>query len=154
MVIKPTNMALWENMQRLDQMFKDTGLKCLFPLFIQSLFIQRGQHGRRICRGAVIASRLAVGGGVKGAIFPIRRRINCAFQNNYLGYLQINLSWSAILANQWANVVRWEMRTRLFFALCTWQEGHTAMPPNRAIDETLQMLEVYRTFAGIWQCQL
>ena len=162
MVIKPTGMALWENMQKgLDQMFKDTGHQnAYFPLFIPKSFLSKeAQHIEGFAKECAVVthSRLkAVDGGVE--VDPdsrldeeliVRPTSETIIWDTYRNWIQ-SYRDLPILVNQWANVVRWEMRTRLFLRTMEflWQEGHTAHATKKeAIDETLQMLEVYRTFA-------
>lgn len=162
MVIKPTGMALWENMQKgLDQMFKDTGHQnAYFPLFIPKSFLSKeAQHIEGFAKECAVVthSRLkAVDGGVK--VDPdsrldeeliVRPTSETIIWDTYRNWIQ-SYRDLPILVNQWANVVRWEMRTRLFLRTMEflWQEGHTAHATKQeAIDETLQMQEVYRTFA-------
>ncbi len=162
MVIRPTGMALWENMQRgLDQMFKDTGHEnAYFPLFIPKSFLSKeAQHVEGFAKECAVIthSRLkAVDGGVE--VDPesrleeeliVRPTSETIIWDTYRNWIQ-SYRDLPILVNQWANVVRWEMRTRLFLRTMEflWQEGHTAhATKEEAIEETLQMLEVYRTFA-------
>ncbi len=162
MVIKPTGMALWENMQTgLDQMFKDTGHQnAYFPLFIPKSFLSKeAQHVEGFAKECAVVthSRLkAVDGGVE--VDPdsrldeeliVRPTSETIIWDTYRNWIQ-SYRDLPILVNQWANVVRWEMRTRLFLRTMEflWQEGHTAHATKQeAKDETLQMLEVYRTFA-------
>lgn len=162
MVIRPTGMGLWENMQQaLDQMFKDTGHQnAYFPLFIPKSFLSKeAQHVEGFAKECAVVthSRLkAVDGGVE--VDPeskleeeliVRPTSETIIWDTYRGWIQ-SYRDLPILVNQWANVVRWEMRTRLFLRTMEflWQEGHTAHATEQeAIDETLQMLEVYKTFA-------
>ncbi|MEQ9512593.1 MAG: aminoacyl--tRNA ligase-related protein, partial [Balneola sp.] len=162
MVIRPTGMALWENMQQgLDKMFKDTGHEnAYFPLFIPKSFLSKeAQHVEGFAKECAVIthSRLkAVDGGVE--VDPeskleeeliVRPTSETIIWDTYRSWIQ-SYRDLPILVNQWANVVRWEMRTRLFLRTMEflWQEGHTAHATEQeAVDETLQMLEVYRTFA-------
>lgn len=162
MVIRPTGMALWENMQKgLDQMFKDTGHEnAYFPLFIPKSFLSKeAQHVEGFAKECAVIthSRLkAVNGGVE--VDPesqleeeliVRPTSETIIWDTYRNWIQ-SYRDLPILVNQWANVVRWEMRTRLFLRTMEflWQEGHTAhATKEEAVEETLQMLEVYRTFA-------
>lgn len=162
MVIKPNGMALWENMRgALDQMFKDTGHQnAYFPLFIPKSFLSKeAQHVEGFAKECAVVthSRLkAVDGGVE--VDPesrleeeliVRPTSETIIWDTYRNWIQ-SYRDLPILVNQWANVVRWEMRTRLFLRTMEflWQEGHTAhATKEEAIDETKQMLEVYRTFA-------
>ncbi len=162
MVIRPTGMALWENMQKgLDQMFKDTGHEnAYFPLFIPKSFMSKeAQHVEGFAKECAVIthSRLkAVDGGVE--VDPesqleeeliVRPTSETIIWDTYRNWIQ-SYRDLPILVNQWANVVRWEMRTRLFLRTMEflWQEGHTAhATKEEAVDETLQMLDVYRSFA-------
>lgn len=162
MVIRPTGMALWENMrQGLDTMFKDTGHEnAYFPLFIPKSFLSKeAQHVEGFAKECAVIthSRLkSVDGGVE--VDPdskleeeliVRPTSETIIWDTYRNWIQ-SYRDLPILINQWANVVRWEMRTRLFLRTMEflWQEGHTAHATQQeAEDETLQMLEVYRTFA-------
>jgi prolyl-tRNA synthetase len=162
MVIRPTGMSLWENMQQgLDKMFKETGHEnAYFPLFIPKSFLSKeAQHVEGFAKECAVVthSRLkAVDGGVE--VDPdskleeeliVRPTSETIIWDTYRGWIQ-SYRDLPILVNQWANVVRWEMRTRLFLRTMEflWQEGHTAHATEQeAIDETHQMLEVYRTFA-------
>ena len=162
MVIRPTGMALWENMRNaLDQMFKDTGHEnAYFPLFIPKSFLSKeAQHVEGFAKECAVVthSRLkSVDGGVE--VDPdsrleeeliVRPTSETIIWDTYRNWIQ-SYRDLPILVNQWANVVRWEMRTRLFLRTMEflWQEGHTAhATKEEALEETLQMLEVYRTFA-------
>ena len=162
MVIRPTGMALWENMRNaLDQMFKDTGHEnAYFPLFIPKSFLSKeAQHVDGFAKECAVVthSRLkSVDGGVE--VDPdsrleeeliVRPTSETIIWDTYRNWIQ-SYRDLPILVNQWANVVRWEMRTRLFLRTMEflWQEGHTAhATKEEAVEETLQMLEVYRTFA-------
>ncbi len=162
MVIKPTGMALWENMRNaLDEMFKETGHEnAYFPLFIPKSFLSKeAQHVEGFAKECAVVthSRLkSVEGGVE--VDPdsrleeeliVRPTSETIIWDTYRNWIQ-SYRDLPILVNQWANVVRWEMRTRLFLRTMEflWQEGHTAHATREeAVDETLQMLEVYRSFA-------
>jgi len=162
MVIRPNGMGLWENMQKgLDQMFKDTGHEnAYFPLFIPKSFLSKeAQHVEGFAKECAVVthSRLkSVDGGVE--VDPdskleeeliVRPTSETIIWDTYRGWIQ-SYRDLPILVNQWANVVRWEMRTRLFLRTMEflWQEGHTAHATREeAVTETEQMLEVYRTFA-------
>ena len=162
MVIRPTGMALWENMKNtLDQMFKDTGHEnAYFPLFIPKSFLSKeAQHVEGFAKECAVVthSRLkSVDGGVE--VDPdsrleeeliVRPTSETIIWDTYRNWIQ-SYRDLPILVNQWANVVRWEMRTRLFLRTMEflWQEGHTAhATKEEAVEETQQMLEVYRTFA-------
>lgn len=162
MVIRPNGYALWENMQdSLDQMFKDTGHEnAYFPLFIPKSFLSKeAQHIEGFAKECAVVthSRLqSTDNGVE--VDPesrleeeliVRPTSETIIWDSYRNWIQ-SYRDLPILINQWANVVRWEMRTRLFLRTMEflWQEGHTAhATKEEAIEETQQMLEVYRTFA-------
>lgn len=162
MVIRPNGFAIWENMKAaLDQMFKDTGHEnAYFPLFIPKSFLSKeAQHVEGFAKECAVIthSRLkSVDGGVE--VDPdsrldeeliVRPTSETIIWDAYKNWIQ-SYRDLPILINQWANVVRWEMRTRLFLRTMEflWQEGHTAHATEQeAVEETLQMLEVYRTFA-------
>ena len=165
MVIRPNGMALWENMRNaLDQMFKDTGHEnAYFPLFIPKSFLSReAQHVEGFAKECAVVthSRLkSVDGGVE--VDPeskleeeliVRPTSETIIWDTYRNWIQ-SYRDLPILVNQWANVVRWEMRTRLFLRTMEflWQEGHTAhATKEEALEETRQMLDVYATFAEEW----
>ena len=162
MVIKPNGYALWENMQRsLDTMFKETGHRnAYFPLFIPKSFLSKeAQHVEGFAKECAVIthSRLkSVDGGVE--VDPaskleeeliVRPTSETIIWDTYRDWIQ-SYRDLPILINQWANVVRWEMRTRLFLRTMEflWQEGHTAHATEQeAQEEASRMLEVYRTFA-------
>lgn len=162
MVIRPNGFAIWENMKAaLDEMFKETGHEnAYFPLFIPKSFLSKeAQHVEGFAKECAVIthSRLkSVDGGVE--VDPdsrldeeliVRPTSETIIWDSYRGWIQ-SYRDLPILINQWANVVRWEMRTRLFLRTMEflWQEGHTAhATEEEAVEETLQMLEVYRTFA-------
>ncbi len=162
MVIRPNGFALWENMKGvLDGMFKDTGHEnAYFPLFIPKSFLSKeAQHVEGFAKECAVVthSRLkSVEGGVE--VDPeskldeeliVRPTSETIIWDAYRNWIQ-SYRDLPILINQWANVVRWEMRTRLFLRTMEflWQEGHTAhATEEEAVAETKQMLEVYRKFA-------
>ncbi len=162
MVIRPNGFALWENMRNaLDKMFKETGHEnAYFPLFIPKSFLSKeAQHVEGFAKECAVIthSRLkSAGGGVE--VDPdskleeeliVRPTSETIIWDAYRDWIQ-SYRDLPILINQWANVVRWEMRTRLFLRTMEflWQEGHTAHATREeAIEETKKMLEVYRTFA-------
>jgi len=162
MVIRPNGYAVWENMKAaLDAMFKETGHEnAYFPLFIPKSFLSKeAQHVEGFAKECAVIthSRLkSVDGGVE--VDPdskldeeliVRPTSETIIWDAYRGWIQ-SYRDLPILINQWANVVRWEMRTRLFLRTMEflWQEGHTAhATEEEAVAETKQMLEVYRTFA-------
>ena len=150
MVIKPTGYALWENIQReLDKMFKETGHEnAYFPLFIPESFIKKeAQHVEGFAPELAVVTH---GGGKKlEEPLVVRPTSETIIWSSYSKWIQ-SYRDLPILINQWANVVRWEMRTRLFLRTSEflWQEGHTAHATEQeAIDETLLILDVYRRFA-------
>lgn len=164
MVIKPYGFALWENMRDvLDKMFKDTGHQnAYFPLFIPKSYLSKeASHVEGFAKECAVVTHYRLkndpnGGGV--IVDPdakleeeliVRPTSETIIWSTYKGWIQ-SYRDLPILVNQWANVVRWEMRTRLFLrtAEFLWQEGHTAhATKEEAIAETLQMLDVYATFA-------
>jgi len=164
MVIKPYGFALWENMRDvLDRMFKDTGhVNAYFPLFVpKSLFEAEEKNAEGFAKECAIVThyRLKTDPDNKGKLIVdpeakleeelvVRPTSEAIIWNTYKGWIQSHRDLP-ILVNQWANVVRWEMRTRLFLrtAEFLWQEGHTAhATKDEAIEETRQMLKVYATF--------
>jgi prolyl-tRNA synthetase len=150
MVIRPTGYAIWEKMQQaLDAMFKDTGhVNAYFPLFIPESFMhQEAEHVEGFAPECAVVTH---GGGKKleEPLF-IRPTSETIIWSMYKKWIQ-SYRDLPILINQWCNVVRWEMRTRLFLRTTEflWQEGHTAHATfEDAEKEARQMLEVYRTFA-------
>ncbi|MEL6446245.1 MAG: proline--tRNA ligase [Bacteroidota bacterium] len=166
MILPPNGYALWENMQRvLDGMFKATGHQnAYFPLFIpQSFLSKEAEHVEGFAKECAVVthSRLrttADGTGVEpdpaskladGENLVVRPTSETIIWDTYSRWIQ---SWRdlPILINQWANVVRWELRTRLFLRTMEflWQEGHTAhATEDEAVEETLRMLDVYTEFA-------
>jgi len=168
MVIKPYGYALWENMQQtLDKMFKDTGHQnAYFPLFVpKSLFEAEEKNAEGFAKECAIVThyRLKTDPNNKGKLMVdpeakleeeliVRPTSEAIIWNTYKTWIQ-SYRDLPILVNQWANVVRWEMRTRLFLrtAEFLWQEGHTAhATAAEAIAETVQMLNVYADFAENW----
>jgi prolyl-tRNA synthetase len=164
MVIKPYGFALWENMRdQLDKMFKETGhVNAYFPLFIPKSFLSReAAHVEGFAKECAVVThyRLKNDPDGKGIIVDpdakleeeliIRPTSETIIWNTYKEWIQ-SYRDLPLLINQWANVVRWEMRTRLFLrtAEFLWQEGHTAhATKDEAIEETRKMLDVYATFA-------
>ncbi len=164
MVIKPYGFALWEKMRdQLDKMFKDTGHQnAYFPLFIpKSFFSKEASHVEGFAKECAVVTHYRLkndpnGGGV--IVDPdakleeeliVRPTSETIIWNTYKGWIQ-SYRDLPILVNQWANVVRWEMRTRLFLRTSEflWQEGHTAhATAEEAIAETIQMLNIYAEFA-------
>ncbi len=153
MVIRPWGYAIWERMQRaLDDMFKATGhSNAYFPLLIPMSFLQKeAEHVEGFAPECAVVTR----GGDKELEEPlvIRPTSETIIWAMYKKWIQ---SWRdlPLLYNQWANVVRWEMRTRLFLrtAEFLWQEGHTAhATAEEAVQEAERMIGVYRTFAEQW----
>ena len=164
MVIKPYGFALWENMRdALDKMFKDTGhVNAYFPLFIPKSFLSKeAAHVEGFAKECAVVTHYRLkndpnGGGV--VVDPdakleeeliVRPTSETIIWNTYKDWIQSHRDLP-LLINQWANVVRWEMRTRLFLrtAEFLWQEGHTAhATKEEAVTEAEKMLEVYATFA-------
>lgn len=162
MVIRPTGYAIWENMKaELDRMFKETGHEnAYFPLFIPKSFLSReAEHVEGFAKECAVITHsrlMSVDGGVE--VDPsskleeeliVRPTSETIIWDTYRDWIQ-SYRDLPILINQWANVVRWEMRTRLFLRTMEflWQEGHTAHATEQeAREETEKMLEVYRTFA-------
>ncbi len=164
MVIKPYGYALWENMRdQLDKMFKATGhVNAYFPLFVpKSLFEAEEKNAEGFAKECAVVThyRLKADPNNKGKLIVdpeakleeelvIRPTSEAIIWNTYKGWIQ-SYRDLPILVNQWANVVRWEMRTRLFLrtAEFLWQEGHTAhATKEEAIVETKKMLDVYSDF--------
>ncbi len=167
MVIKPYGYAIWEKMQRaLDDMFKETGhVNAYFPLFIpKSFFSKEAHHVEGFAKECAVVThyRLKNDPDGKGVIVDpdakleeeliVRPTSETIIWNTYKNWIQ-SYRDLPILCNQWANVVRWEMRTRLFLrtAEFLWQEGHTAhATKEEAIEEAKKMIGVYRDFAEQW----
>ncbi|GEO03315.1 proline--tRNA ligase [Adhaeribacter aerolatus] len=164
MVIKPYGYAIWEKMQRvLDDMFKRTGhTNAYFPLFIpKSFFSKEASHVEGFAKECAVITHYRLKNAEDGSgviVDPdakleeeliVRPTSETVIWNTYKGWIQ-SYRDLPLLINQWANVVRWEMRTRLFLrtAEFLWQEGHTAhATAEEAIAETEQMLDVYADFA-------
>ena len=164
MVIKPYGYAIWEKMQAaLDQMFKDTGHEnAYFPLFIpKSFFSKEASHVEGFAKECAVVThyRLKNDPNGKGIIVDpeakleeeliIRPTSETIIWSTYKNWVQ-SYRDLPILVNQWANVVRWEMRTRMFLrtAEFLWQEGHTAHESKEeALEETERMINVYADFA-------
>lgn len=167
MVIKPYGYAIWEKMQRaLDDMFKETGHQnAYFPLFIpKSFFSKEADHVEGFAKECAVVThyRLKASPDGKGVVVDetakleeeliVRPTSETIIWDTYRTWIQ-SYRDLPILVNQWANVVRWEMRTRLFLRTTEflWQEGHTAHETrDEAIAETEQMLNVYADFAEKW----
>ncbi len=164
MVIKPYGYAIWEKMQRtLDDMFKETGaVNAYFPLFIpKSFFSREAEHVAGFAKECAVVThhRLMNDPNGKGVVVDpeakleeeliVRPTSETIIWSTYKNWIK---SWRdlPIMCNQWANVVRWEMRTRLFLrtAEFLWQEGHTAhATAEEAIQEAERMVQVYAKFA-------
>ncbi len=167
MVIKPHGYAIWEKMQRaLDDMFKATGHQnAYFPLFIpKSYFSREASHVEGFAKECAVVTHYRLKNDpITGEIVVdedakleeeliVRPTSETIIWNTYKGWIQ-SYRDLPLLINQWANVVRWEMRTRLFLRTSEflWQEGHTAHATQaEAIAEAEQMLQVYATFAEEW----
>ncbi|MGZ6162913.1 MAG: aminoacyl--tRNA ligase-related protein, partial [Myxococcaceae bacterium] len=153
MVIRPNGYALWENMQRvLDGMFKATGHKnAYFPLLIPESFLRKeAEHVEGFAPQLAVVTH--AGGKKLEEALVIRPTSETIINSMFARWIQSYRDLPMLL-NQWANVVRWEMRTRLFLRTSEflWQEGHTCHETEaEAEEETLRMLEVYRTFAEEW----
>ena len=164
MVIKPYGYAIWEKMQRiLDDMFKETGHQnAYFPLFIPKSFLSReADHVEGFAKECAVVThyRLKTNPDGTGVVVDpeakleeeliVRPTSETIIWNTYKNWIQ-SYRDLPILCNQWANVVRWEMRTRLFLrtAEFLWQEGHTAhATESEALEEARRMLNVYADFA-------
>lgn len=164
MVIKPYGYAIWEKMQRqLDDMFKETGhINAYFPLFIPKSFLSReADHVEGFAKECAVVThyRLKTNPDGTGVVVDpeakleeeliVRPTSETIIWSTYKNWIQ-SYRDLPILCNQWANVVRWEMRTRLFLrtAEFLWQEGHTAhATEEEALEEARKMLDVYADFA-------
>jgi prolyl-tRNA synthetase len=163
MVIKPYGYAIWERMQAiLDKKFKDTGhSNAYFPLFIpKSFFSKEASHVEGFATECAVVTHYRLKNDGEGNIVVdetakleeeliVRPTSETIIWNTYKGWIE-SYRDLPILVNQWANVVRWEMRTRLFLrtAEFLWQEGHTAHATSEeAVEEAERMLEVYADFA-------
>lgn len=166
MVIKPYGFAIWEKMQKaLDDMFKATGHQnAYFPLFVPKSFLEKEEeHAEGFAKECAVVTHYRLKADPNGGLMVdpnakleeeliIRPTSEAVIWNTYRNWIQ---SWRdlPLLINQWCNIVRWEMRTRLFLrtAEFLWQEGHTAHSTEQeAIEETERMLGVYATFAEEW----
>jgi len=161
MVIKPWGYGLWENMQRdLNKMFKDTGHKnAYFPLLIPKSYLEKeAKHVDGFAKECAVVTHSRLLADKDGKLQPaspleepmiIRPTSETIIGEMYSRWVQ-SYRDLPILINQWANVVRWEMRTRMFLrtAEFLWQEGHTAHATEKeAWEETRQMLDIYADFA-------
>ena len=164
MVIKPWGYQLWENMQRsLDDMFKATGHQnAYFPLFIPMSFLEKeAEHVEGFAKECAVVTHHRLEPDPDGGLRPageleepliVRPTSETIIGATYAKWVQ-SYRDLPILINQWANVVRWEMRTRMFLrtAEFLWQEGHTVHATSEeAIEETEQMINVYADFARNW----
>ncbi len=164
MVIKPWGYAIWENIQRvLDSKFKATGHRnAYFPLFIPLSYLQaEADHVEGFAKECAVVTHHRLAPGPDGKLVPtgeleepliVRPTSETIIGASFAKWVE---SWRdlPLLINQWANVVRWEMRTRLFLrtAEFLWQEGHTAhATADEAVAETMTMLDVYADFAEHW----
>ncbi|HAY99269.1 MAG TPA: proline--tRNA ligase [Opitutae bacterium] len=161
MVIKPWGYAIWENIQRdLDRRFKETGHKnAYFPLFIPMSFLQKeADHVEGFAKECAVVTHSRLEADENGKLQPagpleepliVRPTSETIIGELFSKWVQ-SYRDLPLLINQWANVVRWEMRTRLFLrtAEFLWQEGHTVHATSEeAMEETRKMLEVYADFA-------
>ncbi len=164
MVIKPWGYSIWENMQQaLDRMFKDTGHQnAYFPLFIPMSYLQKeAEHVEGFAKECAVVTHHRLEPGPDGKLAPagkleepyiVRPTSETIIGATYAKWVE-SYRDLPILINQWANVVRWELRTRLFLrtAEFLWQEGHTAHATEaEALEETRKMLDVYADFAENW----
>jgi len=166
MVIKPYGFAIWERMRdALDAMFKETGHQnAYFPLFIpKSFFSREAAHVDGFAKECAVVTHYRLRNGQDGQIevdpnakleeeLVVRPTSETIIWNSYRDWIQ-SYRDLPLLINQWANVVRWEMRTRLFLRTTEflWQEGHTAhATAEEAVQETRQMLDIYARFAEEW----
>jgi prolyl-tRNA synthetase len=166
MVIKPHGYAVWEKMQAaLDGMFKATGhVNAYFPLFIpKSYFTKEASHVEGFAKECAVVTHYRLKADPKKGIVVdpeakleeeliVRPTSETIIWNTYRGWIK-SYRDLPLLINQWANVVRWELRTRLFLRTSEflWQEGHTAHATRaEAEEEARRMLDVYATFAEEW----
>ncbi|WP_128543649.1 proline--tRNA ligase [Larkinella soli] len=167
MVIKPYGFSIWEKMQRaLDDMFKETGhSNAYFPLFIPKSYLSKeASHVEGFAKECAVVTHYRLKNAEDGSgvvVDPearleeeliVRPTSETVIWSTYKNWIQ-SYRDLPLLINQWCNVVRWEMRTRIFLrtAEFLWQEGHTAhATAEEAMDETKQMLEVYARFAEEW----
>ena len=161
MVIRPWGYGIWENIQKeLDKKFKETGHEnAYFPLFIPLSYLEKeAEHVEGFAKECAVVTHHRLEAGPQGGLVPagkleeplvVRPTSEMIIGATYAKWVQ-SYRDLPILINQWANVVRWEMRTRLFLrtAEFLWQEGHTVhATAEEAIEETLKMLDVYADFA-------
>ncbi|WP_321494719.1 proline--tRNA ligase [uncultured Desulfobacter sp.] len=160
MVIKPWGYAIWENIQRqMDALFKETGVKnAYFPLFIPLSYLEKeAEHVEGFAKECAVVTHHKLEKGENGRLVPagelaeplIVRPTSETIIGESMSRWTSSYRDLPILLNQWANVVRWEMRTRMFLRTSEflWQEGHTAhAAKEEAMERTLQMLEIYAKF--------
>src|SRR3984885_12906179 len=161
MVIKPWGYAIWENMQRaLDQMFKDTGhVNAYFPLFIPLSYLEKeAQHVEGFAKECAVVTHHRLEKGPEGKLIPageleepliVRPTSEMIIGHSFAKWVE-SYRDLPILLNQWANVVRWEMRTRMFLRTTEflWQEGHTAHASKEEAEaEARKMHKLYSDFA-------
>jgi prolyl-tRNA synthetase len=161
MVIKPWGYALWENITRtMDDMFKATGVRnAYFPLFIPINFLEKeAQHVEGFAKECAVVTHHKLEKGEGGALVPagkltepliVRPTSETIIGDSFSKWIK-SYRDLPVLINQWANVVRWEMRTRIFLRTSEflWQEGHTAHASRKeAIDRTHMMLNIYKKMA-------
>lgn len=161
MVIKPWGYGIWENMQQqLDEMFKDTGHEnAYFPLFIPKSFLEKeAEHVEGFAKECAVVTHHRLEPGPEGGLVPageleepliVRPTSEMIIGSMFAKWVQ-SYRDLPLKINQWANVVRWELRTRLFLrtAEFLWQEGHTVhATKEEALEETRTMLDVYAEFA-------
>ena len=161
MVIKPWGYSLWENMQQvLDKMFKDTGHRnAYFPLFIPVSYLEReAEHVEGFAKECAVVTHHRLEDDGEGRLKPagkleepliVRPTSETIIGEVFAKWVQ-SYRDLPLLINQWANVVRWELRTRIFLRTTEflWQEGHTAhATAEEAQEETIQILNIYKTFA-------
>lgn len=164
MVIKPYGYSIWEKMQaQLDKMFKETGhLNAYFPLFIPKSFLSKeASHVEGFAKECAVVTHYRLKNAEDGSgviVDPdakleeeliVRPTSETLIWSTYKNWIQ-SYRDLPLLVNQWANVVRWEMRTRLFLRTSEflWQEGHTAhATAKEAMDETIQMMNIYAQFS-------
>ncbi len=150
MVIKPNGYAVWENIQKnLDRMFKETGhVNAYFPMFIPESFLKKeAEHVEGFAPECAVVTH--AGGKLLEEPLVIRPTSETIIWSTYKNWIS-SYRDLPLLINQWANVCRWEMRTRLFLRTTEflWQEGHTAHATHEeAEEETFKMVNVYKTFA-------
>jgi prolyl-tRNA synthetase len=168
MVIKPWGYSLWENIVReMDDMFKETGVKnAYFPLFIPLSFLEKeAEHVEGFAKECAVVTHHRLEKGIDGGLEPagelnepliVRPTSETIIGDSFSKWVG-SYRDLPILINQWANVVRWEMRTRLFLRTSEflWQEGHTAhATKEEAIERTKLMLDVLPGWLkNIWPCR-